>query len=161
MSNLTVGSAFFHQNPTSINTPAQTSALLQQTTCQFGGNKLQAPAIVASEPTLQASRELLLPRSMGSLGPSMVTLQQQQQQQHPKAGKPAAAAAAGEQQQGGGGDGFFRMPLHYPRYKRADYEAMPEWRVDCLLREYGLPVAGDLRSKREFAMGAFLWPDQY
>ncbi|KAG2657577.1 uncharacterized protein LOC120696982 [Panicum virgatum] len=96
---------------------------------------------------------------MGSLGPSMVTLQQQQQ--HPKAGMPAAAAAAGEQQQGGGGDGFFRMPLHYPRYKRADYEAMPEWHVDCLLREYGLPVAGDLRAKREFAMGAFLWPDQY
>jgi len=87
------------------------------------------------------------------------------QQHHPKAGKPAAAAAGdGEQQQGGssscGGAGF-RMPLHYPRYKKADYEAMPEWRVDCLLREYGLPVAGDLRAKREFAMGAFLWPDQY
>ena len=91
----------------------------------------------------------------------MVTLQQH----HPKAGKPAAAAAGdGEQQQGGssscGGAGF-RMPLHYPRYKKADYEAMPEWRVDCLLREYGLPVAGDLRAKREFAMGAFLWPNQY
>jgi hypothetical protein len=38
----------------------------------------------------------------------------------------------------------FRMPLHYPRYKKADYEAMPEWRVDCLLREYGLPVAADV-----------------
>ena len=91
----------------------------------------------------------------------MVTLQQH----HPKAGKPAAAAAGdGEQQQGGssscGGAGF-RMPLHYPRYKKADYETMPEWRVDCLLREYGLPVAGDLRAKREFAMGAFLWPNQY
>jgi len=89
----------------------------------------------------------------------VVTLPQQQHH-HPKAGKPVAAAAAGEQQQGGG-DGFFRMPLHYPRYKREDYEAMPEWRVDCLLREYGLPVAGDLRAKREFAMGAFLWPNQY
>ncbi|KAL6603987.1 hypothetical protein ACP70R_044348 [Stipagrostis hirtigluma subsp. patula] len=55
----------------------------------------------------------------------------------------------------------FRMPLHYPRYKKADYESMPEWRVDCLLREYGLPVDGDLDSKRKFAMGAFLWPDQY
>ncbi|RLM80721.1 uncharacterized protein C2845_PM12G08780 [Panicum miliaceum] len=98
---------------------------------------------------------------MGSLGPSVVTLQQ-----HPKAGKPAEAAAGEQQQPGGssscgGGGGFFRMPLHYPRYKRADYEAMPEWRVDCLLREYGLPVAGDLRAKREFAMGAFLWPGQY
>ncbi|OEL12543.1 hypothetical protein BAE44_0026440 [Dichanthelium oligosanthes] len=93
---------------------------------------------------------------MGSLGPSVVTLQQQQH----KAGKPAAAA--GEQHGSSGcGGGSFRMPLHYPRYKKADYEAMPEWRVDCLLREYGLPVAGDLRAKREFAMGAFLWPDQY
>ena len=53
------------------------------------------------------------------------------------------------------------MPLHYPRYKKEDYEAMPEWRVDCLLREYGLPADGDLDSKRRFAMGAFLWPDQY
>ncbi|CAL5022797.1 unnamed protein product [Urochloa decumbens] len=92
---------------------------------------------------------------MGSLGSSVVTLQQQQQR---KAGKPAAAG--GEQQHGGGG-GSFRMPLHYPRYKKADYEAMPEWRVDCLLREYGLPADGDLDSKRRFAMGAFLWPDQY
>jgi hypothetical protein len=38
---------------------------------------------------------------------------------------------------------------------------MPEWRVDCLLREYGLPADGDLDSKRRFAMGAFLWPGQY
>jgi hypothetical protein len=53
------------------------------------------------------------------------------------------------------------MPLHYPQYKKADYETMPEWRVDCLLREYGLPVTGNLESKRKFAMGAFLWPDQY
>jgi hypothetical protein len=99
----------------------------------------------------------------------MVTLQQQEQPH--KAGKPAAAAAAAggghrehqEQQSSSncGGGSSFRMPLHYPRYKKADYEAMPEWRVDCLLREYGLPVAGDLREKREFAMGAFLWPDQY
>ncbi|KAL6876464.1 hypothetical protein ACP4OV_013036 [Aristida adscensionis] len=60
-----------------------------------------------------------------------------------------------------GGCGF-RMPLHYPRYRKADYEQMPEWRVDCLLREYGLPaVDGDLDTKRRFAMGAFLWPGQY
>jgi hypothetical protein len=66
-----------------------------------------------------------------------------------------------ERKEGGGSGCGFRMPLHYPRYKKADYEAMPEWRVDCLLREYGLPVDGDLDSKRRFAMGAFLWPDQY
>uniref|UniRef100_A0A0E0CIP9 DUF7722 domain-containing protein n=1 Tax=Oryza meridionalis TaxID=40149 RepID=A0A0E0CIP9_9ORYZ len=96
---------------------------------------------------------------MGSLGPSVVRLP-------PKAEK--ATAAGGEQQlqqqqHGGGGCGgsSFRMPVHYPRYKKAEYEAMPEWRVDCLLREYGLPVDGDLDAKRRFAMGAFLWPAQY
>ncbi|KAJ1690891.1 hypothetical protein LUZ63_015046 [Rhynchospora breviuscula] len=51
----------------------------------------------------------------------------------------------------------FQMPLHYPRYTPADYKAMPEWKLDCLLREYGLPVVGDVSSKRNFAMGAFLW----
>ncbi|MQL75871.1 hypothetical protein Taro_008250 [Colocasia esculenta] len=55
----------------------------------------------------------------------------------------------------------FRMPLHYPRYTRADYEVMPEWKLDCLLTEYGLPASGDLAQKRRFAMGAFLWPAQY
>lgn len=36
---------------------------------------------------------------------------------------------------------------------------MPEWKLDRLLAEYGLPAHGDLASKRDFAMGAFLWPD--
>ncbi|KAG9448393.1 hypothetical protein H6P81_014521 [Aristolochia fimbriata] len=56
------------------------------------------------------------------------------------------------------GDGCFQMPLHYPRYTKADYETMPEWKLDSLLREYGLPVMGDAAQKRMFAMGAFLWP---
>ncbi|KAI3444449.1 hypothetical protein Pfo_001114 [Paulownia fortunei] len=51
----------------------------------------------------------------------------------------------------------FQMPLHYPRYTRAEYEAMPEWKLDCLLAEYGLHVSGDVNQKRKFAMGAFLW----
>ncbi|XP_047307063.1 uncharacterized protein LOC124910465 [Impatiens glandulifera] len=51
----------------------------------------------------------------------------------------------------------FQMPLHYPRYMKADYEMMPEWKLDCLLKEYGLPLAGNLDQKRKFAMGAFLW----
>ncbi|CAK9144436.1 unnamed protein product [Ilex paraguariensis] len=55
----------------------------------------------------------------------------------------------------------FRMPLHYPSYKKTDYENMSEWKLDCLLKEYGLPVIGDVNQKRKFAMGAFLWPDQY
>lgn len=55
----------------------------------------------------------------------------------------------------------FQMPLHYPRYKKADYEKMPEWKIDCLLKEYGLPATGDVDQKRKFAMGAFLWPDQH
>ncbi|KAI4299525.1 hypothetical protein L6164_032977 [Bauhinia variegata] len=53
----------------------------------------------------------------------------------------------------------FQMPLHYPRYKHKDYQSMPEWKLDRLLAEYGLPVNGDLAYKREFAMGAFLWPN--
>ncbi|GMJ01390.1 hypothetical protein HRI_003808200 [Hibiscus trionum] len=53
--------------------------------------------------------------------------------------------------------GYFQMPLHYPRYTKADYEAMSEWKLDCLLKEYGLPISGDVEQKRNFAMGAFLW----
>ncbi|MCL7027277.1 hypothetical protein MKW94_017874 [Papaver nudicaule] len=57
--------------------------------------------------------------------------------------------------------GGFQMPLHYPRYKKSDYERMEEWKVDMLLREYGLDsFKGTLDEKREFAMGTFLWPDQ-
>jgi hypothetical protein len=64
---------------------------------------------------------------------------------------------------GGGADGrercgHFQMPLHYPRYNKRDYETMPEWKLDCLLKEYGLPITGDVEAKRKFAMGAFLWP---
>lgn len=51
----------------------------------------------------------------------------------------------------------FQMPLHYPRYTKKDYENMPEWKLDCLLNEYGLSVSGDANHKRKFAMGAFLW----
>ncbi|XAR71662.1 hypothetical protein NMG60_11018042 [Bertholletia excelsa] len=53
--------------------------------------------------------------------------------------------------------GYFQMPLHYPKYHKSDYETMPEWKLDRLLSEYGLPVSGDLQYKRTFAMGAFLW----
>ncbi|MQL92464.1 hypothetical protein Taro_025086 [Colocasia esculenta] len=55
----------------------------------------------------------------------------------------------------------FRMPLHYPRYTKADYEAMPEWQLDRLLEQYGLPVMGGVDDKRKFAIGAFIWPSQY
>ncbi|XP_048132217.1 uncharacterized protein LOC125314302 [Rhodamnia argentea] len=54
----------------------------------------------------------------------------------------------------------FQMLLHYPRYKKKDCKNMPEWKLDCLLNEYGLPVSGDVNHKRKFAMGAFLWPSQ-
>ncbi|KAF5733106.1 hypothetical protein HS088_TW17G00642 [Tripterygium wilfordii] len=54
----------------------------------------------------------------------------------------------------------FQMPLHYPRYTKEDYQAMSEWKLDCLLKEYGLPVTGNVDNKRNFAMGAFLWPHQ-
>ncbi|GAV70320.1 hypothetical protein CFOL_v3_13818 [Cephalotus follicularis] len=55
--------------------------------------------------------------------------------------------------------GDFQMPLHYPRYTKEDYQHMPEWMLDHLLAQYGLSPQGDLGYKREFAMGAFLWPD--
>ncbi|KAG8058646.1 hypothetical protein GUJ93_ZPchr0002g25560 [Zizania palustris] len=93
---------------------------------------------------------------MGSLGPSVVS-----SQTCSKATMATKTAVAPAPSDGGGCGGGFRMPLHYPRYRKEDYEAMPEWRVDCLLREYGLPVDGDLDDKRRFAMGAFLWPGQY
>lgn len=51
----------------------------------------------------------------------------------------------------------FQMPLHYPKYSKADYDAMPEWKLDRLLEEYGLPVMGTLREKKQYAMGVFLW----
>ncbi|XP_030441548.1 uncharacterized protein LOC115663699 [Syzygium oleosum] len=56
----------------------------------------------------------------------------------------------------------FQMPLHYPRYTKADYEKMEEWRLDLLLQEYGMncQCQGSLDEKRAFAIGAFLWPDQ-
>jgi len=66
----------------------------------------------------------------------------------------------GQQQQPGvgcGGQCCFQMPLHYPRYSREEYEAMPEWQLDRLLSEYGLPATGTVHHKRTFAMGAFLW----
>lgn len=54
----------------------------------------------------------------------------------------------------------FRMPLHYPRYNRADYGKMEEWKLDMLLGEYGLSFEGTIEEKRAYAIGAFLWPDQ-
>ncbi|KAL0464885.1 UNVERIFIED_CONTAM: hypothetical protein Slati_0376100 [Sesamum latifolium] len=67
---------------------------------------------------------------------------------------PAAAAAKIGREKCGCG---FQMPLHYPRYTRAEYEVMAEWKLDCLLAQYGLHVSGDVEHKRKFAMGAFLW----
>ncbi|KAJ4825997.1 hypothetical protein Tsubulata_027590 [Turnera subulata] len=71
------------------------------------------------------------------------------------------AAGLGEQHENNKqrcGGGYFQMPLHYPKYSRSDYQAMPEWKLDRLLSEYGLPVIGSLEDKRKFAMGAFVWP---
>lgn len=78
----------------------------------------------------------------------------------------AALMLAGLRPNGQQGRGYsekcsFQMPLHYPKYTKKDYESMPEWKLDCLLQQYGLPVTGDVNYKRNFAMGAFLWPSQY
>ncbi|XP_020395448.1 uncharacterized protein [Zea mays] len=104
---------------------------------------------------------------MGSLGSSTISSMNMAKQAATTVGAKNGAVAVADQQKVEGprtmncSSYTFHMPLHYPRYKKADYESMPEWRVDCLLREYGLPVDGELDSKRKFAMGAFLWPDQY
>ncbi|KAM0951340.1 hypothetical protein DsansV1_C03g0024531 [Dioscorea sansibarensis] len=54
----------------------------------------------------------------------------------------------------------FQMPLHYPRYKKEDYMKMEEWKVDLLLKEYGLSFNGSMEEKRNYAMGTFLWPSE-
>lgn len=61
------------------------------------------------------------------------------------------------------GSSNFQMPLHYPRYTKEEYKELPEWMLDRLLAQYGLSTSGhhDLESKREYAMGAFLWPPQH
>ncbi|KAJ0261349.1 hypothetical protein HA466_0044870 [Hirschfeldia incana] len=52
----------------------------------------------------------------------------------------------------------FQMPVHYPSYRKEEYEAMSEEEVDRLLKLYGLPTnLGDLSCKKQFAIGAFLW----
>lgn len=72
-------------------------------------------------------------------------------------GKPDTQRATQQQMCAGT---YFQMPLNYPRYNKADYETMPEWKLDHLFTEYGLPVIGDhLAQKRSFAVGAFLWPN--
>ncbi|KAG2720514.1 hypothetical protein I3760_02G039400 [Carya illinoinensis] len=71
----------------------------------------------------------------------------------PSLNKGSSSANVGQQ----GKNQYFQMPLHYPRYTKADYMTMPEWKLDCLLKEYGLPLIGDVEQKREFAMGSFLW----
>ncbi|XP_047972887.1 uncharacterized protein LOC125215499 [Salvia hispanica] len=76
---------------------------------------------------------------------------------HQSAGE-GGKSSSGEEKRANYG---FEMPLHYPRYAKSDYEKMDEERLDLLLRQYGLNFEGDLEEKRRFAMGAFLWPDQF
>ncbi|GFY92336.1 hypothetical protein Acr_08g0007320 [Actinidia rufa] len=58
---------------------------------------------------------------------------------------------------GGGMESYARPSQKLGDGSSAEYETMSEWKLDCLLAEYGLPVAGDVTHKRKFAMGAFLW----
>ncbi|KAL9684825.1 hypothetical protein QQ045_022266 [Rhodiola kirilowii] len=52
------------------------------------------------------------------------------------------------------------MPLHYPCFKKEDYEKMDEMRLKLLLGEYGLKFEGSLDQLREYAIETCLWPDQ-
>lgn len=54
----------------------------------------------------------------------------------------------------------FQMPLRYPRYTKQDYDNMADFKLDMLLKEYGLSFKGSLEEKRAYAIGAFLWPQQ-
>lgn len=65
--------------------------------------------------------------------------------------------ATGVKSSSHGYGGGFQLPLHYPRYKKEEYEKMEEWKVDVLLMQYGLACEGSLEEKRAFAMGTFLW----
>ncbi|KAA8516144.1 hypothetical protein F0562_019323 [Nyssa sinensis] len=53
---------------------------------------------------------------------------------------PQNAGGRGNGQLVGERGGHFQMPLHYPRYSKADYETMPEWKHDYLLAEYYWPL---------------------
>ena len=64
-----------------------------------------------------------------------------------------------EQQERCGKSNYFQLPLNYPRNTKTDYETMPEWKLNFLLAEYGLPVKGNLAQKRSIAMSTSLWPD--
>ncbi|KAJ0113801.1 hypothetical protein Patl1_00561 [Pistacia atlantica] len=35
---------------------------------------------------------------------------------------------------------------------------MPEWQLDRLLQQYGLPISQNVQEKRKLAIGTFLWP---
>ncbi|KAF2318878.1 hypothetical protein GH714_011454 [Hevea brasiliensis] len=59
------------------------------------------------------------------------------------------------------GSKTFKIPLHYPSYNKKEYEYMPEWKLDMLLQDYGLPIQGDLGYKRELAISAFIWPEPH
>ena len=50
----------------------------------------------------------------------------------------------------------FEMPLHFPRYTKEDNEKMEDWKLDMVLKEYGLTVKGALDAKRSFVIGTFI-----
>ncbi|KAJ3673615.1 hypothetical protein LUZ60_005607 [Juncus effusus] len=54
----------------------------------------------------------------------------------------------------------FQRPLHYPRYKKEEYDKMEEQRLNQLLKDYGLPFDGSIEEKRAYAIGAFLFPSK-
>ena len=49
------------------------------------------------------------------------------------------------------------MPLHFPRYTKEDNEKMEDWKLDMVLKEYGLTVKGALDAKRSFVIGTFIY----
>nr|VDC87190.1 unnamed protein product [Brassica oleracea] len=74
--------------------------------------------------------------------------------------KPLAPSSSNDRQTRGAASwSSFQMPVHYPSFTKEEYEAMSEDELDRLLKLYGLQPTnlGDLSSKKQFAIGAFLW----
>ncbi|XP_013623564.1 PREDICTED: uncharacterized protein LOC106329454 [Brassica oleracea var. oleracea] len=74
--------------------------------------------------------------------------------------KPLAPSSSNDRETRGAASwSSFQMPVHYPSFTKEEYEAMSEEELDRLLKLYGLQPTnlGDLSSKKQFAIGAFLW----
>ncbi|XP_024529596.1 uncharacterized protein LOC9658584 [Selaginella moellendorffii] len=135
-----------------------------------GSGENESPIRSGGRPPRTFSLSNLISELVGS---SSSKSQQQQQQQPPAAPPIRRMWSAGDVEgltrcpysavvKNPGVPFEFQMPVHYPRFTRQQYATMPEWQIDRLLEEYGLPAhdMGGVEDKRQYAIGAFLWKEQ-